>query len=78
MSANIKEILWDGVYWIYLALDMKKWRVPMNTAIKHGGLQTGGGSSSITWATPSPPRGIVLLCICLSAPRVFKKKGTIL
>lgn len=40
MSANIKEVPWDGVYWLYLAMDMKKWRVPVNTAIKPGVLQT--------------------------------------
>jgi len=59
MVANIKEIPWDGVYWIYLALVMKKWRVPVITAIKPGVLQTGRGkSSSIIWATPSPQEGL--------------------
>jgi len=58
MIANIKEIPWDGVYWIYLALDMKKWQVPVNTAIKSGVLQTGVGKFLDTWATPSPQEGL--------------------
>ena len=63
MSANIKEIPWDGVYWIYLALD--------TSSCEH---------SNKTWRSKNwrevprlpgqlpAPRGIVLLCICLSAP----------
>jgi len=30
---NVREIVWEGVDWIYLAKDRGQWRVAMNTGM---------------------------------------------
>jgi hypothetical protein len=30
---DLREIVWEGVYWMHLAQDMDKWRAVMNTVM---------------------------------------------
>jgi hypothetical protein len=34
IKMDLREIVWGGMHWIYLAEDRDRWRVLVNTAMK--------------------------------------------
>jgi hypothetical protein len=35
IKMNLREIGWDGIDWIYLAVDCNQWRTLLNTVMNH-------------------------------------------
>jgi hypothetical protein len=44
IKMEVREIEWDGIDWIALALDRDKWKALVNTVMNHRGLKILGSS----------------------------------